>query len=160
MTTARWREYSIAVWIILAVITGLILWFAWPFIKTLGTVIQLAWVVVTSEWTEGGFQKGACECVSTLSKTLIGNCFIARNSVIQLLSAVNRLTTYEPLYQVFSTHLSAITAIALVTREAHMDIPDGALLGLFVLGIFTIFLLLRKKQRTHLRAEDLVGRLG
>ena len=44
-----------------------------------------------------------------------------------------------------STHLSAVTAIALVTREAHMDIPDGALLGLFVLGIFTISLLLRKK---------------
>ena len=53
--TARWREYSIAVWIILTVIACLILWFAWPFIKTLGTVIQLAWVVVTSEWTDGGF---------------------------------------------------------------------------------------------------------
>jgi len=26
-----------------------------------------------------------------------------------------------------------------------MNIPDGALLGLFVLGMFTIFLLLRKK---------------
>ena len=31
------------------------------------------------------------------------------------------------------------------SREAQMDIPDGALLGLFVLGMFTIFLLLRKK---------------
>ena len=55
MSTPRWREYSIAVWIILIVIAGLILWFAWPFIKTLGTDIQLAWVVVTSEWTDGEF---------------------------------------------------------------------------------------------------------
>jgi hypothetical protein len=44
-------------------------------------------------------------------------------------------------------------------REARMNIPDSALLGHFVLGMFTVFLLLRKKQRTHLRAEDLVGRL-
>ena len=55
MSTPSWREYSIAVWLILTVIACLILWFAWPFIKTLGTVIQLAWVVVTSEWTDGGF---------------------------------------------------------------------------------------------------------
>ena len=31
------------------------------------------------------------------------------------------------------THLSAITAIALVTREARVNIPDGALLGLEIL---------------------------
>ncbi len=30
-------------------------------------------------------------------------------------------------------------------REAHMDIPDGLLLGLFALGMFTIYMLLRKK---------------
>ena len=53
MSTPRWKEYTIGVWIILAVIAGLVLWFAWPFIKTLGTIIQLAWVVVTSEWTDG-----------------------------------------------------------------------------------------------------------
>ena len=41
-----------------------------------------------------------------------------------------------------------------------MNIPDGALLALFFVGIFTIFLLLGKKKKTHLRAEDLVGRLG
>ena len=49
ISTPRWKEYTIGVWIILAVIAGLVLWFAWPFIKTLGTIIQLAWVVVTSE---------------------------------------------------------------------------------------------------------------
>ena len=55
MTTARWREYTIGVWIILTVITGLILWFAWPVIETTGRLIQFLWVVYTSEWTEGGF---------------------------------------------------------------------------------------------------------
>ena len=34
MSTPRWREYTIAVWIILAVITGLILWFGWPVYKS------------------------------------------------------------------------------------------------------------------------------
>ena len=51
----RWKEYTIGVWIILTVITGLILWFAWPFIETAGRLIQLVWVIYTSEWTEGGF---------------------------------------------------------------------------------------------------------
>ena len=55
MATARWREYSIAVWVILTVITGLILWYSWPFIKMVGTLIQPVWVVVTGEWTDGGF---------------------------------------------------------------------------------------------------------
>ena len=51
----RWKEYSIAVWIILTVITGLILWFAWPVIETTGRLIQLVWVIYTNEWTEGRF---------------------------------------------------------------------------------------------------------
>jgi len=51
----KWKEYSIAVWIILTVITGLILWFAWPVIETTGRLIQLVWVIYTSEWTDGGF---------------------------------------------------------------------------------------------------------
>ena len=55
MTTARWKEYTIGVWIILAVITGLVLWYSFPFIKMVGTLIQLLWVVVTGEWTDGGF---------------------------------------------------------------------------------------------------------
>ena len=55
MSTPRWREYTIGVWIILTVITGLILWFAWPVIETAGRLIQLVWVIYTSEWTEGGF---------------------------------------------------------------------------------------------------------
>jgi hypothetical protein len=55
MTTARWREYSIAVWTILAVIAGLVLWYSLPFIKTIGTLIQLVWVIYTNEWTDGGF---------------------------------------------------------------------------------------------------------
>jgi len=37
------------------------------------------------------------------------------------------------------------TGTLTTTREAHMDIPDSALLGLFILGMFTIYLLLRKK---------------
>ena len=37
------------------------------------------------------------------------------------------------------------TGTMAATREAQMDIPDGVLLGLFVLGMVTIFLLLRKK---------------
>ena len=53
--TPRWREYSIGVWIILTVITGLILWFAWPVIETTGRLIQLVWVVYSNEWTGGGF---------------------------------------------------------------------------------------------------------
>ena len=55
MTTARWKEYTIGVWIILTVITGLILWYSWPVIKMVATLIQLVWVVYTNEWTEGGF---------------------------------------------------------------------------------------------------------
>ena len=55
MAIAKWREYMIGVWIILTVITGLILWFAWPVIETTGRLIQFLWVVYTSEWTEGGF---------------------------------------------------------------------------------------------------------
>ena len=55
MTTPRWKEYTIGVWIILAVITGLILWYSWPFMKMVGTLIQLVWVVYTNEWTDGGF---------------------------------------------------------------------------------------------------------
>ena len=53
MSTPRWKEYTIGVWIILAVITGLILWFGWPFIKMVGTLIQLVWVVYTNAWTDG-----------------------------------------------------------------------------------------------------------
>ncbi len=55
MSTARWKEYTIGVWTILAVITGLILWYSWPFMKMVGTLIQLVWVVYTNEWTDGGF---------------------------------------------------------------------------------------------------------
>ena len=59
MSTPKWREYSIAVQIILIVIAGLVLWYSRPFIKMVGTLIQLEWVVVTGEWTDGGFQRGA-----------------------------------------------------------------------------------------------------
>jgi len=55
MAIARWREYTIAVWTILAVITGLVLWYSLPFMKMVATLIQLVWVVYTNEWTEGGF---------------------------------------------------------------------------------------------------------
>ena len=55
MSTPRWKEYTIAVWIILAVIAGLVLWYSLPFIKTIGTLIQLVWVIYTNEWTDGGF---------------------------------------------------------------------------------------------------------
>ncbi len=55
MSTPRWKEYTIGVWVILAVITGLILWFGWPAIKMVATLIQLVWVVYTNEWTDGGF---------------------------------------------------------------------------------------------------------
>ncbi len=53
--TAKWKEYSIAVWTILTVITGLVLWYSLPFIKMVATLIQLVWVVYTNEWTDGGF---------------------------------------------------------------------------------------------------------
>jgi len=55
VSTPRWKEYTIGVWIILTVITGLILWFAWPVIETSGRLIQLVWVIYTNEWTDGGF---------------------------------------------------------------------------------------------------------
>jgi len=51
----RWKEYTIGVWIILTVITGLILWYSLPFMKMVATLIQLVWVVYTNEWTNGGF---------------------------------------------------------------------------------------------------------
>ena len=41
MSTPRWREYSIAVWIILIVIAGLVLWFGWPAIRAVIAIIQL-----------------------------------------------------------------------------------------------------------------------
>ena len=55
VSTPSWKVYTTGVWIILTVITGLILWFAWPVIETTGRLIQLVWVIYTSEWTEGGF---------------------------------------------------------------------------------------------------------
>ena len=55
MAITRWKEYSIAVWTILTVITGLILWYSLPFMKMVATLIQLVWVVYTNEWTDGGF---------------------------------------------------------------------------------------------------------
>ena len=55
MSTPRWKEYTIGVWIILTVITGLILWFAWPVIETSGRLIQLVWVIYTNEWTDREF---------------------------------------------------------------------------------------------------------
>jgi len=55
MAIARWREYTIGVWTILTVITGLILWYSWPFMKMVATLIQLVWVIYTNEWTDGGF---------------------------------------------------------------------------------------------------------
>ena len=51
----RWKEYTIGVWTILTVITGLILWYSLPFMKMVATLIQLVWVVYTNEWTDGGF---------------------------------------------------------------------------------------------------------
>jgi DMSO/TMAO reductase YedYZ heme-binding membrane subunit len=55
MSTPRWKEYSIAVWIILTVITGLILWLGWPAIRAVIAIIQFYWVIFTtgphsSEW--------------------------------------------------------------------------------------------------------------
>ncbi len=55
MSTPRWKEYTIGVWIILTVITGLSLWYSWPFMKMVATLIQLLWVVVTGEWADSGF---------------------------------------------------------------------------------------------------------
>ena len=53
MSTPKWREYSIAVWIILAVITGLILWFGWPAIRAVIAIVRAIWIVYTNEWTDG-----------------------------------------------------------------------------------------------------------
>ena len=55
VSTPRWKEYTIGVWTILTVIAVLILWYSWPFMKMVATLIQLVWVVYTNEWTEGGF---------------------------------------------------------------------------------------------------------
>jgi len=55
MSTPRWKEYTIGVWIILTVITGLILWYSWPFRKMVATLMQLVWVIYTDEWTDSGF---------------------------------------------------------------------------------------------------------
>jgi hypothetical protein len=48
MSTPRWKEYTIGVWIILAVITGLILWFGWPAIRAVIAIIQFYWVIFTT----------------------------------------------------------------------------------------------------------------
>ena len=55
MSTPRWKEYMIGVWIILTVMTGLILWYSWPFMKMVATLMQLVWVIYTNEWTDSGF---------------------------------------------------------------------------------------------------------
>ena len=55
ISTPRWKEYTIGVWIILAVIAGLVLLFAWPVIETTCRLIQFLWVVYSNEWTDGGF---------------------------------------------------------------------------------------------------------
>ena len=55
MSTPRWKEYTIGVWTILTVITGLILWYSWPFMKMVATLMQLIWVIYTNEWTDSGF---------------------------------------------------------------------------------------------------------
>ena len=48
MSTPRWKEYTIGVWIILAVIAGLILWFGWPAIRAVVAIIQFYWIVFTT----------------------------------------------------------------------------------------------------------------
>ena len=56
MSTPRWKEYTIAVWIILAVIAGLILWFGWPTIRAVIAIIQLYWAVFKyGPATDGGW---------------------------------------------------------------------------------------------------------
>ena len=55
MALFKWSEITTTAWIISLAIAGLVLWFSWPAIETIGRLVQLVWVIYTSEWTEGGF---------------------------------------------------------------------------------------------------------
>ena len=55
MAIFKWEEITNTAWVISLSIASLVLWYSWPFIKTVGTLIQLTWVVYTNEWTDGGF---------------------------------------------------------------------------------------------------------
>ena len=96
MTLFRWGEITTTAWVFSLVISAGIVLMALPYSKEIIAIFRAIWILYTNEWTDG-FQKGACECMSTLSKRLKVNSFKLRNPAIQLLSTVNRLTTYEPL---------------------------------------------------------------
>ena len=55
MALFKWGEITTKAWIFSLAIVAVVLWVAWPVIETSGNLIQLFWVVMTGEWTEGGF---------------------------------------------------------------------------------------------------------
>ena len=55
MALFTWEEITTKAWIFSLAIVAVVLWIAWPVIETSGRLVQLLWVVVTGEWTDGGF---------------------------------------------------------------------------------------------------------
>ena len=55
MALFKWSEITTKAWIFSLAIVAVVLWVAWPVIGTSGNLIQLLWVVMTGEWTDGGF---------------------------------------------------------------------------------------------------------
>ena len=55
MALYKWGEITTKAWIFSLVIVAVVLWVAWPIIEKSGHLIQLLWVVMTGEWTDGGF---------------------------------------------------------------------------------------------------------
>ena len=54
MPLFKWGEITTKVWIFGLAIVAVVLWVAWPVIETSGNLIQLLWVIMTGEWTDGG----------------------------------------------------------------------------------------------------------
>ncbi len=55
MALFRWEEITTKAWLFSLAIVAVVLWVGWPVIETSGRLIQLVWVIYTSEWSEGGF---------------------------------------------------------------------------------------------------------
>ena len=67
MALFKWGEITTKAWLFSLAIVAVVLFVAWPVIETSGKLIQFLWVAYTSDWPDGGFERGVWECVRTLS---------------------------------------------------------------------------------------------
>ena len=54
MPLFKWGEITSKAWIFSLAIVAVVLWVARPVIQTSGNLMQLLWVVMIGEWTDGG----------------------------------------------------------------------------------------------------------